>query len=66
MKNSPDPGRIEASGRKSARPRLGCDFVNIDAARLFAEALAIFEKLKSPYAEIARRDLERVKGKQSQ
>jgi tetratricopeptide (TPR) repeat protein len=31
-----------------------------EAARLFREALSIFEKLKSPNAEIARRSLERV------
>lgn len=38
---------------------------NADAARLFGEALTIFEKLKSPYAEVARQSLERVKGKAS-
>jgi tetratricopeptide (TPR) repeat protein len=38
---------------------------NEEAARLYSEALAICEKLKSPQAEIARRSLERVKGKSS-
>ena len=38
---------------------------NAKAAKLFNEAFAIFEKLKSPIAEIARRDLERVKGNSS-
>jgi len=38
---------------------------NEKAARLFEEALATFEKLKSPNAEIARRNLERVKGKKA-
>jgi len=36
---------------------------NAEAAKLFREALAIFEKLKSSNAEIARQSLERVKGK---
>ncbi len=31
--------------------------------RLFREALAIFERLRSPYAELARKDLERVEGR---
>lgn len=35
----------------------------IEAARLFREALTIFEKLRSPNAEIARRSLERVEGR---
>lgn len=34
-----------------------------DAVRLFREALTIFEKLKSPSAEIARESLKRVEGK---
>jgi len=38
---------------------------NVDAARLFAEALAIFERLKSPDAKVARGSLERVEGKSS-
>jgi Flp pilus assembly protein TadD len=33
-----------------------------EAARLFREALSIFERLGSPYAEIARRNLNRVEG----
>lgn len=35
------------------------------AMRLFREALSIFEKLGSPYAKLARRDLERVEGESS-
>jgi len=34
----------------------------VAGAGLFEEALVVFEKLKSPKAEIARRSLERVKG----
>jgi tetratricopeptide (TPR) repeat protein len=34
-----------------------------EAARLFGEALTIFERLRSPYAELVRRDLERVEGR---
>jgi tetratricopeptide (TPR) repeat protein len=34
-----------------------------EAARQFREALTIFEKLRSPYAEIAREGLERVEGR---
>lgn len=34
-----------------------------EAARLYSEALAIFERLKSPYADIVRRSLERLEGK---
>jgi tetratricopeptide (TPR) repeat protein len=36
---------------------------NTEAARLFHEALTIFEQLRSPQAEIARKDLERVDGR---
>jgi tetratricopeptide (TPR) repeat protein/energy-coupling factor transporter ATP-binding protein EcfA2 len=36
-----------------------------EAARLFREALSIFEKLRSPYAEIARRNLAKVEGESS-
>jgi tetratricopeptide (TPR) repeat protein len=35
----------------------------VEAARLFREALTIFERLRSPYAEIVRKDLERVKAR---
>jgi len=35
----------------------------VGAARLFREALTIFERLRSPNAEIARRSLERVEGR---
>ncbi|MBV9957148.1 MAG: tetratricopeptide repeat protein, partial [Acidobacteria bacterium] len=37
----------------------------LEAARLFHEALSIFERLGSPYAEIARRGLKRVEVKDS-
>jgi hypothetical protein len=37
----------------------------VEAARLFREALSIFERLRSPYAEIARRNLARVEDKSS-
>jgi tetratricopeptide (TPR) repeat protein len=37
----------------------------VKAAELFGQALAILEKLKSPNANVARRSLERVKGKSS-
>jgi tetratricopeptide (TPR) repeat protein len=33
-----------------------------EAARMFREALTIFERLRSPYAELAHKDLERVEG----
>ncbi|HJQ26498.1 MAG TPA: tetratricopeptide repeat protein, partial [Blastocatellia bacterium] len=33
------------------------------SAQLLREALSIFEKLKSPYAEVTRRNLQRVQGK---
>jgi tetratricopeptide (TPR) repeat protein len=36
-----------------------------EAARLTREALDIFEKLRSPYAEKARRQLERLEGESS-
>ncbi len=36
-----------------------------EAARLFREALSMFEKLGSPYAEKARRNLERLEGESS-
>lgn len=36
-----------------------------EAARLFRESLSIFERLGSPYAEVARRSLARVKGEDS-
>jgi tetratricopeptide (TPR) repeat protein len=36
-----------------------------EAARLFREALTIFEKLHSPYADLARRSLKRVEGESS-
>jgi tetratricopeptide (TPR) repeat protein len=32
------------------------------AAQLFREALSIFERLRSPFAEVARRSLHRVEG----
>jgi tetratricopeptide (TPR) repeat protein len=35
----------------------------VEAVALYREALIIFEKLKSPYAELARKDLERVENK---
>jgi tetratricopeptide (TPR) repeat protein len=37
----------------------------VEAARLFREALGIFERLRSPNAEVARRNLERVEGEAS-
>lgn len=37
----------------------------VEAGHLYSEALTIFERLKSPYAEIAHQSLERVKGKSS-
>ena len=36
-----------------------------EAVRLMREVLSIFEKLKSPYAEMARRNLERLEGESS-
>ncbi|HXL81491.1 MAG TPA: tetratricopeptide repeat protein [Pyrinomonadaceae bacterium] len=36
---------------------------SLEAMQLFTKALAILEKLKSPLAEIARRSVERIKGK---
>ena len=38
---------------------------NAEAEQLLAEALVIFERLKSPNAEIARRELERIKNRSS-
>jgi len=35
----------------------------IEAARLYREALTIFERLRSPYTELARESLERVEGR---
>jgi len=37
-----------------------------EAARLYREALSMFEKLGSPYAETARRYLERVESESSE
>jgi tetratricopeptide (TPR) repeat protein len=39
------------------------DGYNAEAAQLFREFLSIFEKLKSPIAEVARRSLERAQSK---
>jgi tetratricopeptide (TPR) repeat protein len=35
----------------------------VEAERLMSEALSIFERLNSPYADIARAELERIRGK---
>ena len=36
---------------------------NADAVKLFEDAISMFSEMKSPNAEIARKSLERLKGK---
>ncbi|MEA2203306.1 MAG: hypothetical protein QOE77_82 [Blastocatellia bacterium] len=67
---------LEISGKLGDQRRIGSISYSLgrlaekasnkaEAARLFGEALVIFERLKSPSADIARRSLARVEGKLS-